>query len=485
MAGIEVSLITTIAQAVLKFGKWVCSQIQEMTESEECCQRLKKHATTLNIFAKDLEELGSTIKSIPTSCQETIDKVNYNIAECRKILETHNSRGRMKKVLNARSHKKELENVEIKLREMCDYLKLMYTVLSGKKTEEKVEECHEEVKTLVKNIGGDPSDGLFLPHSKNLKSRPVVVDQPMVTLDDEGDLMVVKWRDTKNPRGTVDKYEITYDVEKSKTTFTTPEECAFSKDSSRFFFKMNPSKEKNFTVKVRGLNGMGPGAWSVPSTFKYKRQLRAKHDSITYMITSPLNVRVSGKRTTTTLKVKWDEPATIERGVCFYGYNVEMSQDKKPRVWDDFIVVEEKHATFTDLKSNTSYVFRVQAINSNWEVGEWSDEIEAKTKLPILVQACKVTAVVTGAAVGGTIVGPVIGAVGGGSLAGELAEEAGENKSKGKKKAATISAGTGGAILGGLLGTVGAPVMGIVAAVKAYRAVADSDVSSEDSDDEA
>lgn len=92
--------------------------------------------------------------------------------------------------------------------------------------------------------------------------RPLEIKQPEVSLDETGNFMEVKWSDDKNPKDTIEHYEIQYDSENGVIT----------QSPDTFSIKVGPPKVKLgdlYTVQVRGRNAAGPGNWSEPAFFRF------------------------------------------------------------------------------------------------------------------------------------------------------------------------------------------------------------------------
>lgn len=278
--------------------------------------------------------------------------------------------------------------------------------------------------------------------------------------------MEVKWTDDKNPKDTIEHYEIRYDDESGVITGSP----------GTFSIKVGPPKIKLgnvYTVQVRGTNGAGPGKWSEPTIFKFKAGHPNKPDKPTATVLSsteiiimankpspkdengssvthckvefvqkinynkpvwdtieypiskrsvtkfnikslkpdttycfriimknasgdsppshplevettqpipgpPLNLRISSNCTTTSIKIRWEEPALNPKAV--HKYKIQMRRAKRAQEWVDCPPVEKESAKFAQLKPSTKYLFRVQSVNEKGESGEWSDEIEAETR---------------------------------------------------------------------------------------------------------
>ena len=194
----------------------------------------------------------------------------------------------------------------------------------------------------------------------------------------------------------------------------------------------------------------------------------------------PHDLRVSSKRRSSYLKIRWKEP--IDNPHAVSKYQIEMRRVcKKEKPWKNLTTVgsEKFSAKVTEgLKSGEMYQFRVRTVNNKGQCGEFSNVLKAETRCG---KAARIAAA-TGAFVGGTVGGPVLGAVGGGVAAGGAAKE--HANSKAGKTAASAAAGIGGGVAGALFGTFGAPLFGAASAAMAYQKLIGGGESPQTSDDD-
>ena len=193
----------------------------------------------------------------------------------------------------------------------------------------------------------------------------------------------------------------------------------------------------------------------------------------------PTELRASSKRAGKLIKIRWKKPEINPHAVAKYEAQVF---NKKSQQWNTFKTVHctKLSATAKDLETNTKYKFRVFAINSQDQSGDYSEELEAETRCG----KGALVAAATGAFIGGTVGGPLLGAAGMGYLAGASASD--RSDSTAGKAAAGTAAGIGGGVAGALFGTVGAPLFGGVASYLAYKKLKGKldDVSPQSSEDE-
>ena len=175
---------------------------------------------------------------------------------------------------------------------------------------------------------------------------------------------------------------------------------------------------------------------------------------------------MSSKRSHSLIKIRWNEPDSSL--ITHYEIVIKKKKDKyeKPIT----IPANKFSATFTKLKQNTKYFFRVRTCNGTLHASDWSEEIEANTRIHKGIKAA-FSPVIWAV---GTVASPVLTPIATGAVAGMLGNEA-----SGKK--AAVAAGTAGTVGGAALGIVGAPLVG---AGMAYSFVHGIDDLSDQSDDE-
>ena len=200
----------------------------------------------------------------------------------------------------------------------------------------------------------------------------------------------------------------------------------------------------------------------------------------------PQELRVSSKRTDTSIKIRWKPPTINPQAVDKYEVQLQLMSNRQPGAeWETFVTVPHTKlsATARGLRSDTKYQFRVRAINNDDQNGEFSDSLVTETRFGKLGRGIATV----GAFVGATVGGPLMGAVSIGYLAGSSAESGPDSKVG--KKVAAVAGGVGGGIGGFLLGIVAAPLFGGVGAAMTYKALEggleeQSPQSSEDEEEE-
>ena len=226
------------------------------------------------------------------------------------------------------------------------------------------------------------------------------------------------------------------------------EEC-----SSLDMAYVHPNQQYTLRLLAKNENG-----WSEPSE-AFKIHIA--------MPPPPKNVRVSSYRTHSLIKIRWSAPDSI----LVTHYEIAKTTRKGNYNKQPFVVPASIFsATFTDLSQRTRYYFKVRTCIDLY-TSEWSNEIEAKTRIHIGIKAAFSPAIWAL----GTLTAPLSMSVETGVLAGKTISEDGGDE------AFVAAATAGGAVGGAVLGTVAAPLIG---GMMAHNFVHGMDELSDQSDDE-
>ena len=164
----------------------------------------------------------------------------------------------------------------------------------------------------------------------------------------------------------------------------------------------------------------------------------------------PTNLRQSSYSTSDLLKIRWSPPEENAEFVhCYEVKYKEKSKDLDTRYNFEVIHTTKPSATAKGLESNTTYVFYVRAMNENNKFSK-DVKIEATTRWSKAIKLVLSPFVF----LGGMVSGPIAGAAGGEALGASLSDSA----------VGTVAGAVGGAVSGGIAGTVGAPLVGGMAA---------------------
>ena len=247
-----------------------------------------------------------------------------------------------------------------------------------------------------------------------------------------------------------EKVDKPYPVDES---FLMNENCFKEKTFDIGTADLNPNQQYTLQLFTKNENG-----WSNPS------------EIFTICIarpSTPINIRVSTKRTHSLIKIRWNPPDSSL--ITCYEIVKRAKKDSKDEEKPIPIPANKLSATFTKLKQNTHYCFKVRACNGNY-ASSWSEEIEANTRIHKAIKAA-LSPVVWAA---GTAASPFVASVASGVAAGAVGKVKSGNT-------AAVAAGTAGTVSGAVLGTLGAPLVG---AGMAHLFVHGLDTLSDQSDDE-
>ena len=164
----------------------------------------------------------------------------------------------------------------------------------------------------------------------------------------------------------------------------------------------------------------------------------------------PEELRVSTKRTSSMIKIRWVPSSINPEAVDRY----ELQMLTKKGEWHHITYSTKTSAKATGLNQCEVYFFRVQALNRRNESCGFTDTIEAKTRVGKVIQAVFSPLVF----VFGTLASPFSFALTGGIESGRLAANSVDNRAG--AVAAGVVASVAGGLGSGIVGTIGAPIFG-------------------------
>lgn len=214
-----------------------------------------------------------------------------------------------------------------------------------------------------------PEHGVFLPNRKSVEMRPHKIEDTRVYLD-SGDLKVVEWKDDKNSIRSIDRYEVEYDEEHEQSYPVTADKCILKENSNTFLVRFGSPKVKPgnmYTVKIRAVNGSGPGEWSNPKLFRFKTGPPNKPKKPTIIVMSPTEVLIRTRR----LKEKDENGSKVVS--CTVEYTKDINEDSNELTWDKSkLSLKQKTTTEIELnigslRPDTRYRFRIKMINESGE----------------------------------------------------------------------------------------------------------------------
>lgn len=179
----------------------------------------------------------------------------------------------------------------------------------------------------------------------------------------------------------------------------------------------------------------------------------------------------AAKRAHNRIKLQWNFPSTNHQTIGCY----EVQYRRRWKQWESYEETSNTNQVIYRLSADTTYWFRVRAVNTKGFPGRYCEEICTETKYSPLARGF----ITAGAAVGGTIAAPIFVPLSGAVLTG-LGIYDGAMGKKGelsKGEVATFTAG--GVILAvstPITGTVGAPVIGASIGMIVYDSLSSDDI---------
>ena len=177
----------------------------------------------------------------------------------------------------------------------------------------------------------------------------------------------------------------------------------------------------------------------------------------------PEKLRVSTKRTSSMIKIRWGPPSINPETVHRY----ELQMCTKKWEWHHITYSTKTSAKATGLNQYKVYFFRVQALNRQDKSCGFTDIIEAQTRIGKVAKAALTPLVF----VFGTVVAPFCTAFESGRLAADSVDN----------RAGAVAVGVAGGVGGGIAGTIGAPLIGVATV---YFLITDGNDYSDQSSDE-
>ena len=527
---------------------------------------------------KELEEIIKYLETIelvefPQVCAEYLQKFNESLRKCWGKCEELHNKGVLKKFIDVKAHKSELQYMEEHLKEANTHLQLTLSMIQVQQNKEGFAQMNVNLKEGNSQVMGaviHPELGVYHGESADCQP-PSAISMLNLSEDREHKLMIIKWYDSDNLMAKILRYEVRYD---EGIIPGKPKDLSIIGSDTKFTMKLGHPKvveKRSYIVQVRAVSMDGPGPWSEPSTIHFlcdqpskpkipdikvfsptqvavEIQLPRKNEmngsevhscAIEYMSekkpvwerriynlehkfvekvaktieslepntrykfrivmineigeSQPSNVckvltnqlipgipqglRLSSKRTDKMIKIRWEPPLENPHIVQCYHAQIRRVKSRSDS-WTTIPIpkdaINKLSAKATNLKTDTKYLFRVQAVNDRGESVGFTNSVEGETRVG---KAARIAAS-TAAFFGGTIGGPLVGAAAGG-----VAAASGDDKSK----SASVAAGIGGGVGGAILGTIGAPLMGGAVAAATYSLLKDGltdSYSPQTSDDE-
>ena len=233
--GIPAQVVIEIAKDVYK--RYVSLQPNEK-QRDEVCSKIK---IIQGILQKGMETAMNTRDDL---IRQTLLKVQQNLKKCEEIckeIEKKSFTGKLRSVPDDIKKVKELNS----LLDDCISIATLHFSVSNYTTLPGIQDDMKHFDALIRN----PQRGMYRLNSVYEK-KPEKVEKPIVKEDKPGELLV-SWKQLS-----AEYYELEYDRQNRGCLRVESTRCMLDSTKVRFPDSML------YKIRVRGVNGCGPGEWS-------------------------------------------------------------------------------------------------------------------------------------------------------------------------------------------------------------------------------
>ncbi len=367
-------IASKVIEGVFKVAKIVYERSQAANANTECSQQILTNVKDLQKFADQLKKIDQE-GYISDSVKEELEKVNDDLqlieVQCNRVT----GKKKIKGMIDASSDKTDLEKLSSLIQRARDGLNLAISIANLSQTTQIRQDIKHGNKD-IKNTVQHPEAGLYL---KPQGSRPNRINKFTISDVPEGDLMELLWTSAENRGISVDRYELTFDDGSSRIV-PLPFDQITSRSDICTIRLGDPQiiPGETYTLKIRAVNGSGPGVWSSSVTFVFHSGPPAKPKKPKLTVQSPTRVIVEVK----TLSEKEEHGSAVTQ--CQVQYmRIEQSNEIE-RYWTslNFTLtkkdVDVHKLAISSLQPHTKYRFQVKMINSCGK-GEPSESCEVTT----------------------------------------------------------------------------------------------------------
>ena len=362
-----ISSVTSVLKVGWTITREIYSRVQTLSENNEFRKRIERNLRELQNIADEITNSG--VEKFPASCTSSLEQFQNSLDTCKRVCEALYNKGALGKFFNAKSHAQDLQTLEKELENARSSLQFALTrvlLAQNQSLRQSVEEGNARVEATVIH----PSVGVYQgTSSSNKRDKPFAISKVDVSLNDQRDLMIVKWSDELNSRESVERYEVRYDDENRMIVPGSPEELAAG-DDSEFALSLGPPKVNPghiYTVQVRAVNSQGHSEWSEPGrVFRFKNGPPNKPKKPEVIVISPTEVLAMIKR----LEEKDENGSPVNQCVVEY----IAAEDSNSPVWQRLCCKIKQRRdndvvklAIKSLDPDSIYRFRVKMVN---EVGE-------------------------------------------------------------------------------------------------------------------
>ena len=356
-----VSMVICCIKSIASVAKAIYDQLQQVESNNDYCKRILQNVKELEKLSIELQHIDDS--DVTDLVLENLMKVNDSLSLITSICNSMTAQGVLKRLIDATSEHHELIQLDTNTQRARESLQMALQLAcynQGSQIREDIRRENQEVRNIVQHAEA----GIYInPHV----SRPKAVENFRVSAIPEGDLVEVKWTDQGNKINKIDRYELQFDDETSKTIpISSSKITAVDSMYSMRLGEPHLKAGSIYTIKLRAVSGSGPGEWSEVLTFRFKSGSPSRPKKPKLFVISPTEVRVEVNKLS----------ADHERGSpvthCEVQYLEVEENNEIACEWTSLKVALKGRAEPTDikkfvigqLKPHTKYKFRVKMINT-------------------------------------------------------------------------------------------------------------------------
>ena len=279
----------------LKVCKEVHEYFIEMERNNEYRDSIISLVTDLQTSIPNLQNIHEE-SEISEFYKTALMKFRNSLANASATCKSLKKQGSFQQLQSHHGNRIDLERIQSELQNAHKSLQFALQIANHEKSEEikyAIKKESEHINTRIMN----PDLGIYVNPSHHA-NVPECVERPSIALDRSKHLLNIKWVDTKNDMEEIDRYEICYDDENNHICCYKPKEIYFKSVShgSEFVLKLGEPlvcPGRMYNMKVRGVNGAGPGDWSEAFLIRFLQGPPVRPQEPSLSAVSPTQIAVA------------------------------------------------------------------------------------------------------------------------------------------------------------------------------------------------
>ena len=252
--GAAVGIVATVIDKVSDLQRRVSTfQINKRQQKQ-----LLDNVDTLQQLLEYIRDQQNEIRCIPKVLDEALAKIQRCLDSCLQICEEiSQQKNILLKFVTVYTDNEAATKLNFELLNATTVLQMCLGMTSFEHSKETRKHLQR-----VERVARNPYAGIYAQIGTAMKA-PGKVDKPVVEC--EGGLMHVQWTDKSNPQGSLEYYEVQFDEGAGFSTQLSPKStgCTFDQQT------LKPGH--SYSIRVRGVNGRGPGEWSESTVCRFRK----------------------------------------------------------------------------------------------------------------------------------------------------------------------------------------------------------------------